>query len=713
MGVKSLWALVRTLFPNACAEAWNVSSAIRESTASPSSSSASRPPPKATAPQPTPAPTPAPTTVVKTRLYIDVNALLHRAAYHEHSEDAVIADVKRRVDALVFGLPAPASPSRGRFGSGKGSGSRGGGSDLRGEGGKRFPRQQITAIYIALDGPAPLGKLLMQRTRRLGVAKKRRTTTDSLRFNRLHFTPGSLFMTRLDALLSHYAASVVCRNPWIQECVVSGSRVAGEGETKIVEQVYKAASAGANTDLHLIITGDSDALIHLLLLPPTTRAALFTPDQKLVFTVPPLLEHLRPYFPRQHTQLHRVAQDMSVLILLGFGNDTLPPLRRCRFDSMWSAYREWMSDTNGGRFLVHVQHGHLDLDVLKVILERTQQDLQNSVSGNNNLSPLKHAPAPPPREKLHPSIGFDTKSDSTAAEAWEPPSDSDADAPDLSDDDTDASNPFDEDLEDDDTPIAAGASEDKVTSYIDMLLWVLHSCSRGTTRDFRVAYTNGSVPSPAALRDWIQRRRAVSDAIVCWDDLVLERGALLPALCAVAVIPAEEGGILDAALSPLINEFEAICARNAPAPVPDATLPAPESALNKNELFLKSVEELEARFGDDARVREGFMAPVRARFVQEGVQAFGVKEGVNLVGDVREGLLPIMELGGTPLRYVEGDGTGTAVCFEVWEEGVGWRWVKDAKSGKKEKNEKKGRVAQFRVPSGLPSGLPSGGTRYN
>ncbi|KAI8615758.1 hypothetical protein BC830DRAFT_1168349 [Chytriomyces sp. MP71] len=694
MGVKSLWTLVRTLFPNACVKAWNVTSAIRASESSASSVGrlSSRPPLQDTNRKPTPTPKPAKTHAAKTRLYVDVNGLLHRASYRNQSADAVVADVKSRIDALVF------SPSsRGAFDPRKGFNRMRSGFDSKGTEGTRFQRQQISALYIALDGPAPLGKLLMQKSRRLSVAKKRRTTTDSLRFNSLNFTPGSLFMTRFDAILSNYAASVVSRDPRIQECVVSGSRVPGEGETKIVEQVYKAASMGANTDLNLIITGDSDALIHLLFLPHTIRAALFTPDQNIVFTVPPLLEHLREHFPQQHTQLYRVAQDMSVLILIGFGNDILPALRGCRFDTMWTAYRTWMADTDGGRFLVHIQHGQLDLDVLKIILERAQV----------LMNPIKRT-TKPPRRKQHPSTNLKSDSDS-ATTLSEPPSDSDTDAPGSFNSASDSSDPPAQDP-DDDTLTAKAASEKKITSYMEMLIWVLHGCSRGATRDFRVVYKEGFAPDPAAVCDWIERRRSTTGAIMNWDDPVVERGALTPALCAVAVIPAEECDILDASLAPLVHEFEAICARNSPPPEPGAEIPTPPlvplaGAPNKYERFIKSVEELESRFGDDVSVRAGFMSPVRARFMQEGGQEFCATTGVNLVGDVREGLLPIVERGGTLLRYVRDGGKGSAVCFEVWEEGVGWRWVKDAKRGKKEKVKVKV-AAHFRLPSGRPYEKP-------
>ncbi|ORY48574.1 hypothetical protein BCR33DRAFT_38913 [Rhizoclosmatium globosum] len=252
MGVKSLWGLMKVLFPESLAECTSGAQARAACglLASSSTTSTSAPTSKA---KPNSKPRARGTAAV--HVAIDVNSFLHRASFSiggggggddssTAAADKVVAAVRRKIDNILFARLESSDKSAGA-------------AKLT------VPGVSVKSLFIAVDGPPPLPKLLLQRSRRQETAKKRRTTTKALRFNSLNFTPGSLFMTRLDAALSHYAATIVARSPWIQEVIVRGSRDPGEGEVKIVKRIVTPipTTKPTETHVHMIVTGDSDAII--------------------------------------------------------------------------------------------------------------------------------------------------------------------------------------------------------------------------------------------------------------------------------------------------------------------------------------------------------------------------------------------------------------------------------------------------------------------
>ncbi|KAI8833059.1 hypothetical protein BJ741DRAFT_666697, partial [Chytriomyces cf. hyalinus JEL632] len=182
MGVKSLWSLVRAVFPQTIAEdCKSILSAAERAVSSSRTSHSSN-----------------------VHVLVDVNALLHRASHRTEdtaSGPMMLANaLRQRLDATV---KQPLSSRRNQM--------------------------RVVSLFVAVDGPPPLSKLLMQRERRMATAKKRRTTTSASRFNSLNFTPGSTFMMTLDGILARHISATANRNIKL-ECVYSGSRVPGEGE---------------------------------------------------------------------------------------------------------------------------------------------------------------------------------------------------------------------------------------------------------------------------------------------------------------------------------------------------------------------------------------------------------------------------------------------------------------------------------------------------
>ena len=90
-------------------------------------------------------------------------------------------------------------------------------------------------IYYAIDGPAPLAKMHLQRSRRIGMKESNEAANSNgeLRFDRRCLTPGTLFMSDLEECMHHVACTKLVQyastNPGLT-VVVDGPSCVGEGE---------------------------------------------------------------------------------------------------------------------------------------------------------------------------------------------------------------------------------------------------------------------------------------------------------------------------------------------------------------------------------------------------------------------------------------------------------------------------------------------------
>ncbi|KAJ3221205.1 hypothetical protein HDU81_010819 [Chytriomyces hyalinus] len=220
----------------------------------------------------------------------------------------------------------------------------------------------------------------------------------------LNFTPGSTFMMTLDAVVADHICYIADRHSALRECIYSGSRVPGEGDTKIVEHMLRQASRPWNMgDFFLILTGSSDAILHLLLAPPEFRTGIVDLDERVAFLPANMEEHLAPLFPNSEkapTDVHHVQQDLALLFLLAFGNDHLSALENASFNALWIAYQDIINSMAKVRdssvlYLLDVPAAKLKLETLALILEKAEQlvtdgivDLSGRVS-DANLSTLE------------------------------------------------------------------------------------------------------------------------------------------------------------------------------------------------------------------------------------------------------------------------------------------------------------------------------------
>jgi 5'-3' exoribonuclease 1 len=115
-------------------------------------------------------------------------------------------------------------------------------------------------VIIAFDGVAPVAKLEQQRQRRykswyqneiskeIYKSKKTGTNANSDAWNTAAITPGTIFMSELNTMVSEHFKKKVEEKTYLLNILVSGSNEAGEGEHKLFDYIRQ------NPDKHLLET---------------------------------------------------------------------------------------------------------------------------------------------------------------------------------------------------------------------------------------------------------------------------------------------------------------------------------------------------------------------------------------------------------------------------------------------------------------------------
>ena len=163
------------------------------------------------------------------------------------------------------------------------------------------------SLVLAMDGPAPLAKLLTQRSRRKkGARKETRAVAASSgegvdegeddegggALSSLALTPGTPVMARLQGALEYWCLARLGRpargggppaSPsWGRPPAIelSSAGVPGEGELKLLARLLHPGGAvsGAPTDTHCVVGGDSDLLLMAMGAPVADRAVWVLTD---------------------------------------------------------------------------------------------------------------------------------------------------------------------------------------------------------------------------------------------------------------------------------------------------------------------------------------------------------------------------------------------------------------------------------------------------
>lgn len=231
-------------------------------------------------------------------VYIDVNSLLHAAARNRADESEILEAIRCHLSSVLA---------------------------------QYQPRRHL---FIAADGPAPLSKLAKQRLRRID---NRRDSERWGTFDTQQFTPGCLFMARLERHMQRFferQREALRLSPHL-EVIFSGSAVAGEGEAKIFERIQRFSQRHSLA----ILAADSDTLLQAIAHAYPAIRVITPPwiggSGRGDFCVGRMLRLLGEQLPDRD----RLQTRLDFVLLAGLaGGDHLPAVGFANFNLMWSLY---------------------------------------------------------------------------------------------------------------------------------------------------------------------------------------------------------------------------------------------------------------------------------------------------------------------------------------------------------------------------------------
>ena len=281
-------------------------------------------------------------------------------------------------------------------------------------------------LFVAVDGPGPIAKVLHQRAKRLQEANKlQRLAGDAAEQQQqqqqqgggenqkdgrggdelcsLELTPGTRLMSEVDSWLRDWA----CKKLYDDEgeynkfahlkVTLSGSTVVGEGETKIIGQILSRSQYKG--DHHFIWTADSDMCL-MAIQPGVNNVFVYLDDwkdkgkwDKTSFSVDNFFDHttknvqFEGYLDRRKWE-SEVARDFMCICIMASGNDYLPGVVGLR-QTAWNAYLKLKRGPLKHAMLIGPE-GKLDKGILAKI---TKKGAKSNERGYEEMASLFRAPA--------------------------------------------------------------------------------------------------------------------------------------------------------------------------------------------------------------------------------------------------------------------------------------------------------------------------------
>ena len=229
-------------------------------------------------------------------------------------------------------------------------------------------------VYIAIDGVAPIGKILQQRQRRYKYLfdKKIKLSGDKLNdcekfdqidkeieyitkegihvpykpISSIELTPGTDYMERLHKLIVKYLEELKKSNV---KCIYSSYHEPGEGEHKILQYIKK----NVNPENIVIVYGLDADLLFLALSTGIEYNLFVMREQQIFSNKEPDFDDYIDYNYVEITQLHKIIEKLNIntddfiVICYLVGNDFLPGLlttdiKKAGLDKILAAYENVM-----------------------------------------------------------------------------------------------------------------------------------------------------------------------------------------------------------------------------------------------------------------------------------------------------------------------------------------------------------------------------------
>jgi hypothetical protein len=197
---------------------------------------------------------------------------------------------------------------------------------------KTYP---IKSIVIANDGPAPVAKLLLQRSRRSYTGKE----IENIENSSLIFTPGTKFMDSVQDNLNEYFKKIkLIYN--IEVNFMLGCE--GEAELKLKKKIMNNLDNN-NDDTHIIISNDADiiAMFGTFNIKDIFNIFVYCDlrvNKDEIMSLGVLLE--------AHTAKYGISKNFGkdfTFISILVGNDYLPKINYVDLDKLWDGYKIWIN----------------------------------------------------------------------------------------------------------------------------------------------------------------------------------------------------------------------------------------------------------------------------------------------------------------------------------------------------------------------------------
>lgn len=184
-------------------------------------------------------------------------------------------------------------------------------------------------IFISMDGPAPLAKILLQRQRRMGLS------VDEI--NALHLTPGTLFQKKVISFVQEYIEKLKKQFNFLNpKIILCDSDSPDEGEIKINSRLI--SNNKLNFDYsHLVIGNDSDIIVLCMACVDIRNIFILFKNKKdfKLLSIFNLIQQLRKKTQLENDVLNRLD---FVFISLMLGNDYLPKINYVNINNIFSTY---------------------------------------------------------------------------------------------------------------------------------------------------------------------------------------------------------------------------------------------------------------------------------------------------------------------------------------------------------------------------------------
>ncbi len=196
-------------------------------------------------------------------------------------------------------------------------------------------------IIIAIDGPAPYAKLILQRLRRVKYVEN--INCDSI--NSIYLTPGTNFIKKVENYIKKYIANIKKNCNYLNFDVVTVfSDEPGEGEIKLFQKLREYGLKNKDAS-HLVIGNDADLVVIAVAQHPIKNINLLVrnKDQFELISVNKLINLFDARFIKwknTKTNSKGSLRGDFVLLSLMMGNDYFPKLLFSSFESLWSNYKK-------------------------------------------------------------------------------------------------------------------------------------------------------------------------------------------------------------------------------------------------------------------------------------------------------------------------------------------------------------------------------------